>query len=321
MVADATERRIVLFSEAGAADPLVLGRQGAGPGEFTGLRLVAVTDDGLVAAYDRALRRVSLWSPEGDLVGERFVPRTVWSMRGDGEAVLLKVGREGSPIEDGGFGILRLHAGTEEQEELFTWGPSSPAGDVVLAGDPLPQVCSICPFFHAGEERWIFQPAGFGDHVVRSGADGTTEQVWTQGRRPGPLSDEEWLAERRRRYDEGRTMMQELTPQLSGTYPAFNPEASGTPPPRRGLSDRGSIGVDGRGRLWTLPSLPPDSLPRLELHVAEGGFLGTFLLDAAPVQMDVRGDRIALVFEDDLGLATIRLLRIVELEDTPPGDD
>jgi hypothetical protein len=309
-VVDPGERRVVVIPGEGGG-PIVLGRRGSGPGEFMGPRLVATTENGIVAVYDRALRRLSFWEPRGGLLEERILARSVWAMRGDSEGVLVKVGREGVSAEDGGFGIIRIQPGSEE-ESLFESARGPPLEGAISPGAPLPQVCSVCPFFQTPDERWIFQPAGWGDQVVRTTAEGEVDLVWSRGREPSPLSDEEWLAERRRLYDEGRALAEDLTPALAAAYPEFNPQASGTPPLRRGLSDGGALGVDGRGRLWTLPSLPPDSVPRLEVHDADGTFLGIVPMDERPVRFDVRGDRLALVFEDDLGLARVRHFRIVE---------
>jgi hypothetical protein len=309
-VIDPGERHLVVVPASGDP-PIVLGRRGSGPGEFMGPRLVATSDHGIVAVYDRALRRLSFWDAREGLLEERVLARSVWAMRGDGDGVLVKVGREGVSAEDGGFGIVRVRPGSEE-ETLFESGRGLPLEGSISPGAPLPQVCSVCPFFRTVDDRWIFQPAGWGDQVVLTNENGEVDLVWSRGREPTPLSDEEWLAERRRFHEASRARAEDLTPALAAVYPEFNPETSAARPLRRGLSDRGAVGLDGRGRLWTLPSLPPDSLPRLEVHAPDGTFLGAVPLDERPVRFDVRGDRVALVFEDELGLARVRIL-------TPPA--
>lgn len=46
-----------------------VGRSGEGPGEFTGLSVVGIGPSGRIWAYDFSLRRVSWFSPEGEMVG------------------------------------------------------------------------------------------------------------------------------------------------------------------------------------------------------------------------------------------------------------
>lgn len=309
-VIDPGDRQLVLIRGEGDQATRA-GRSGGGPGEFTGPRLVAALDDGGVAIYDRALRRLSFWGPGGELLEERVLPRSVWSMRGEEGSVLLKVGREGVAAEDGGFAILRV--GPESQEAtLFETSRGAPLDGTVSEGNAVPQICSVCPFFRTGDGEWVLQPGGWADPIVGVNDNGIVATVWSRGREPAPLSDAEWLEERRRLHDEARAMAEDLTPALGAVYPEFNPRTTGDPPLRRILSQRGAFGVDGQDRVWTLPSLSPDSLPRLEVHGRDGTFLGDVELEGRPVRLDVRGAWIALVVEDDLGLATIRLFRIVE---------
>lgn len=308
-VIDPAERRVV-FVPMASGGPSTFGGRGSGPGEFMGPRLIAVTDDGTVAVYDRALRRLSYWDPvDGLLLEERVLLRSVWAMRGHGQGVLVKVGREGVGAEDGGFGILEIRPGSEEQL-LFETGRGLPLEGSLSSGAELPQVCSICPFFRTSDGKWVFQPAGWQDQVVRVQDDAKVDFVWAGGRVPTPLTREEWLADRRRLHEEGRAMAEDLSPALAGVYPEFNSELSGTPPMRRLLSDRGAISVDDHGRLWTMPSLPPDSLPRLEIHADDGTSLWGVPLDALPVRFDVRGEWVAMVYEDDLGLSSVRILQV-----------
>ena len=309
-VIDPWNRQVVLIRGEGQHGTRI-GTSGGGPGEFTGPRLVAVLDDGVVAAYDRALRRLSFWGPGGELLEERILPRSVWSMRGDGQSILLKVGREGVAAEDGGFAIIRVETGFQEAT-LFETSRGAPLDGSVSKGESVPQICSVCPFFRTGDGEWVFQTGGWTDHIVGVNDNGRVGTVWSRGREPAPLSDAEWLEERRLLHDEARAMAQDLTPALGAVYPEFNPRTTGDPPLRRILSQRGAFGVDGQDRVWTLPSLPPDSVPRLEVHGYDGTFLGDVQLGERPLRLDVRGAWLALVVEDELGLATVRLFRIAE---------
>lgn len=309
-VVHAVARQVFVLAP-GSGEVTVLGREGAGPGEFGGPRVVAVTDDGVVAVFDRALRRLSFWSPDGSVVEERHFPRDAWAMSGERNSVLVKVGR-GAPPEDGSFTILRVEPGVERDEVALQQGTPTPAGGPIPPGGPLPQVCSACPFFGLPSGRWVFQPAGFTDQVVAVDPEARVEVVWSRGRVPGPVSREEWLEERLRLHEWARALAADRTPMAGAAFPPFDSTLSGDPPLRRGLSSRGAIGVDGRGRLWTLPSLPLDVPSLVEVHDGDGTFLGGFTLDRRPLQMAVRGEWLALVFEDEVGLATVRVFRIEE---------
>lgn len=310
VVVHAVARQIFVLAP-GSGEVTVLGREGAGPGEFSGPRAVAVTDDGAVAVFDRALRRLSFWSPAGSVLEERHFPRDALAMSGEGGGALVKVGRDALP-QDGSFSILRVEPGLEGEEVLLRRGTPTPAEGPIPLGTPLPQVCWGCPFFRLPSGGWVFQPAGFTDQVVGVDPEARVEVVWSRGRVPEPVSREEWLEERLRMHEWARALAADRSPMAGAAFPPFNSTLTGDPPLRRGLSSRGAIGVDGQGRLWTLPSLPPDVPPLVEIHDGNGTFLGAFTLDRRPVQMAVRGGWLALVFEDEVGLATVRVSRSEE---------
>lgn len=313
VVVHAVARQVFVLTP-GSERVAALGREGAGPGEFSGPRVVATTEDGVVAVFDRALLRLSFWNPAGSMLEERHFSRDVMAMYPEGTAVLVKMGRE-TGLQDGSFSILRVVPGREEPEVLLEQGTSTPAEGPIPLDTPLPQVCWVCPFFRLPSGEWVFQPAGFTDQVVRVGTDRRVQVVWSRGRLPEPMSRGEWLEEGLRMREQARALISDRSqiPVSGAVLPAFDSTLRGDPPLRRGLSSRGSIGLDGRGRLWTLPSLPPEASSLLEVQDESGTFLGAFTLEQRPVQMASRGEWLALVFEDDVGLATVRLFRIEDL--------
>ena len=72
-IADAGNSRILIFSPNGAVITEI-GKEGAGPGEFELISMLAAAHDSLVV-YDAALSRVSVWSARGTLVRTMNLPR------------------------------------------------------------------------------------------------------------------------------------------------------------------------------------------------------------------------------------------------------
>lgn len=69
----AGEGRISIYDAAGRLQRTV-GRRGAGPGEFEGLRNVVVRDDGTLFAIDATLGRLSVFGPDGRYLRSAPVP-------------------------------------------------------------------------------------------------------------------------------------------------------------------------------------------------------------------------------------------------------
>ena len=66
LIADGGAAELKFFDARGNHLRLT-GREGDGPGEFRGLQRIAELDDGRIAALDILLRRVTVFSPEGEL--------------------------------------------------------------------------------------------------------------------------------------------------------------------------------------------------------------------------------------------------------------
>lgn len=67
VLADRMDQRIIWFSESGQMLRQV-GRQGNGPGEFQMLNSLVATDSGTILAYDTQLKRLTEFSPVGELI-------------------------------------------------------------------------------------------------------------------------------------------------------------------------------------------------------------------------------------------------------------
>ena len=68
-VGDRDFQKIVVFNHDGSLRRVIVGGFGRGPGEFTMLWDLAVSDDGLIAVLDEALNRVSLFDTTGAFKG------------------------------------------------------------------------------------------------------------------------------------------------------------------------------------------------------------------------------------------------------------
>lgn len=92
-VAEADLHKVILLDSTGSIVGRI-GRQGAGPGEFDAVSLVAFWGDSL-AAYDAALHRLSFIRRNGDLIRQRtiapmgLVASTIIGFRPDGAPILL----------------------------------------------------------------------------------------------------------------------------------------------------------------------------------------------------------------------------------------
>ena len=292
-VADAQNREVRVFGLDGA-HRRTFGRDGEGPGEFSGLYSLAWAGDRLLA-FDPHLGRVGEFSTEGEWLGQR---RTA-------------AGLTGSPAQ------IRLYPVGADEVFRFAFDPdvgslwvghrsSGDTGDTIrwlnvdtenLPGGSNAIFCehgagSISFFGHPFGARFVQHPAsggvlysawGYFYRIRVTGAGGDTLRVIDRTLPEEPLSDEEWAA--------GTEEFEEFRNE---TRDASCTPRSFTRPDRKSFIQQMFVAPDGK--LWV--EVIRTAGNRWEFFDAEGRLLGS--VRAVP-----RKDRTVPVFYGEY-LATIR---------------
>lgn len=309
-----------------------VGREGEGPGEYSWISRIGLTNDGSLFAYDRALRRFTFLDHEGGVIGVRRSGCTVAT----GEVVPL------AAVNGQGFiGVL------ETRPNLPPGVQRGPLFLVACAGvdeslDTLGE--------WAGKERHVapnqWTAVGFGRSALYDGRGGRTvvgtndsldltlhEGTVVRTRVRGGSSlrsvtrreSEEWTnlyldmfpeivrADRRRRLEQS---------EIRDAYPAFGSvkvDAGG----RMWIGDYAKLSAEQR--LWTvlgeggtpvasihLPIFRPDWL-----QIREGSITGRALVEwevtiPSPVHelLDIAGDRIVVLRKDELGREFVEIYEV-----------
>lgn len=328
-VYDAAAHRIFLFGPDGA-HRRTIGRQGAGPGEFSQNNGMQLLPDGRLAQLDSRNARLNFFSADGDFLESWVIPAgfsTTNGIRGDRSGALFLV-RPVTPPRDGEIlgrmGLVRLGAG-------------GAFGDSTLAPDlRVPQVfytatekvgnntnMSSTGPMHAPRFLWALHPEG---HLIA--VNGARYEIEVS--RPGvPLrivrdASPVEVPEAERAWDEAR-----ITFNLRMTDPSWTftgPAIPAVKPPIRELQ------VARDGRIWVRVSTPSQRIPdaereapiegrappplfrdavHYEVFAADGKFLGRVELPIRSAWMDAEGDLVWVLDRDSDGLPGVVRLRVV----------
>jgi hypothetical protein len=311
-VLDPFNAAVILYRPE-TADTLRLGRGGEGPGEFVAPRRVLFVDSVTMAVYDRRLERISFWSTGGQHLGARSISGDVNGLGHGIGARLLAVKLVPGPggMADGSFRVSEVPMTAEDSiRPILEMSP--PREEDAQEGE-LPGICRSCILHQADDGGFVVRPHTLEDHVLCTDSEGRIVHRWSAGRTPEIYSEEEWVRHRRRGHEQFWGYVVDRFPGPMPDAGAEFDESRLPPPELRSVLDntRGPLGVDGEGRLWTLPAVDRDQAGELDVFAPDGEYLGSLPLDVGPVQMSVRGEWIVVAYEDDLDEAVLRVYRIV----------
>lgn len=323
-VFDASSRRLFLFAADGAL-LRTIGRQGAGPGEFSSDNGMVVLPDGRLALLDAQNARISFFGADGDFETSWVIPSgfsTNNGLRVDSKGTLFLVRPVTPPREDeilGRMGLVRLAEGGAFGDSLVA--PDLPVEQVTYVAIMKGGQSSTGPR-HAARFLWDWHPAGHfvsangGKYEIETTRDGKPLRI-VRDAPVVPVPDDE------RAWDQER-----ITFSMRMNDPAWTwsgPPIPTTKPPMSALN------VARDGRIWVRVSMPSEPIPEAErdpqregrspparfrdanayeVFAADGRFLGRVALPARAQWMEADGDLVWVLDRDADWLPGIVRLRV-----------
>lgn len=282
-----------------------LGGEGQGPGEIDGGGPLAVTADGRVVLADAGRGALSVWETEGRFLGSAPWPGRVTAAAARGRLVYLKVAGRGGALYDGSFSIVPFDPSSLEALDPVLEVPAGVGAHGLTLG------CLSCAFSPTPDGTFALKPAERDYRVARVAPDGSVEHVWNRpDRGTVAFTGEEWIEWRRRRAERGDMLVRSMgLPVPPRTFTEEDLPPPGDKPP---LESAGSLGVDGSGRLWTLPAVPHGEPDELDRFAPGGPLLGTVRVPEDLHAVSVAGNHLAGLAFDQVGRPLVHVYRIVE---------
>ncbi len=280
---DAMSHRITLVRATGEISSL--GGRGQGPGELMLPRAMALMNDGSVAALDQGQGRITLWSPDGDLVGTTRVPfLRANTLSTDGIRLATTV--------DDGSGIPSPDsAGVPLQ--LLRFDGLSPLPPVHLDAGARPDGghggSSLSPFAMLDDERFILLRYRGGYNLTLGFLDGAAPKLISRDVALPQASPEAFRRVRTRQNDRYTSLFRSVGAPVDprGLWSGNLPDSLPTMAP---LAELGPFGADGWGRLWVARGMPGPEGSLLDVYDRGGHFLGEFPLSGPTLSgIRVRG--------------------------------
>jgi len=151
-IADRMNHRVIVY-RADRRSPVVIGREGEGPGEFDSPTLVRLGPDGNVWVLDRSQGRISHFESDGKFIGEVHTPARSFAIAGPGEVLL--------PLGENGVVAVRS-AGDSARPVLNTISASGEFADAEMAR--FAEVVRVGNQFvfwdNVDGEMWTMKPSG-----------------------------------------------------------------------------------------------------------------------------------------------------------------
>lgn len=323
-VYDASANRILLFGADGALQR-VIGRQGAGPGEFNQGNGMVVLADGRLAVFDARNARISFFSAGGDFESSWITPSgfsTNNGIRSDRSGTIFLVRPVTPPREGeilGRMGLVRLGAEGKFLDSLVA--PDLPVERVTYVASVKGSTSATSPR-HSARFLWGWHQAG---HFVSANGGRYEIEVSRPGSglrivRDAPQVE---VPEDERAWDQAR-----ITFNLRTTDPGWTwsgPAIPAVKPPVRELQ------VARDGRIWVRVSTPSELIPEAEreparegraeparhrdavhyeVFAADGRFLGRVVLPVNATWMEADGDLVWVLDRDADGLPGVVRLRV-----------
>lgn len=293
-----------------------IGGRGRGPGELEGPNGVASREDGSFVVLDAGGGRMTGWDREGRLLGH-VAAHPIASQRLDaaGSRVFLTSRAQGASEIGPGFDLVLLHWEELEgppQDSLSLLSSALSRGELA-ASDTVS--CGPCAFAALDDHRVaLARPGSYLFQVIQV-RDG---RVLAQFGRPDlprvRHSPRSWTAQEQRTLASLEMMERSF---LGRTGSAFRDRARDRMVPEplpymNHLAHPFPLGVDARGVVWVLRNTPADGLAEFDVFGPDFDFLGTVTIAGHDLtSIRVRGDFLAARSEDTMGVAEIRLYRIV----------
>ncbi len=323
-VFDAPSRRIFVFAPDGALQRVV-GRKGAGPGEYNSDNGMVQLKDGRLALLDAQNARLSFLSRDGDFLTSWIVPAgfsTNDGVRTDSTGAVYLVRPVSAPREGeilGRMGLVRLADGGKWLDSLV--GPDLPVERILYVARKDGNMSATGPT-HAARFLWNWHHEGY---FVSSNTAKYEIEVSRPGRGlrivrdaapvPVPAAERAWDQER-------------ITQSLRRNVPDWvwtGPDIPAVKPPIRALH------LTRDGRIWVRVSTPSEPIPEAEreparpgrslppifrdaheyeVFAATGQFLGRVRFPESASLMDADGDLLWVLVRDADGLPGVARWRV-----------
>lgn len=295
---------------------LTIGGRGRGPEDLQGPNGVASLDDGSFVVLDAGNGRITGWDRDGRPLGHVIAhPLASQRLDAQGARVFLTSRAEGVSEVGPGYDLVLLH--WEELEGPPRDSLSLLSSDLLWDEEVAPDTvsCGPCPFVALDENRVaLARPGSYLFQVVRV-LDG---KVLAQFGRPDlprvRHSPRSWAAEQERTIASVEMMERRILGRVrSGLRDRVRDRSVPEPLPYMSYLARPfPLGVDERGMVWVLRNTPEDALAELDVFGPDFDFLGTVkLMGHDLTSIRVRGNFLAARSEDTMGVAEVRLYRIV----------
>jgi len=323
-VFDSPSARLFVFGTDGTQQRVV-GRKGAGPGEFSGDNGMVMLRDGRLALLDAQNARLNFFSATGDFLSSWIVPAgfsTNEGVRTDTTGSLYLVRPVTAPREGeilGRMGLVRLADGGKWLDSLVA--PDLPVERIVYVARKDGNMSATGPT-HAARFLWGWHRDGY---FVSSSAAKYEIEVSRPGRGlrivrdaapvPVPAAERAWDQER-------------ITQSLRRSVPDWvwtGPDIPAVKPPIRALH------LTRDGRIWVRVSTPSEAIPdaereparpgrslppsfrdahEYEVFAATGQFLGRVRFPESASLMDADGDLLWVLVRDADGLPGVARWRV-----------
>ncbi|HEX7051090.1 MAG TPA: hypothetical protein VF188_12855 [Longimicrobiales bacterium] len=307
------------------------GRKGHGPGEFRALSSLASYDDSTVVAWDVALRRLTLLTPNGEV-------RATFSANLAGA---LSLSPDFVGVLDGGRFVFR-----DERPDISLKG--EPAGErrdsieyLILEPDGswdglmLKEPGEEVFFYRDGNGTWGTAPVIFGRATLeaiagaslvigtndtlrleRVSGDGSIRHTATLPWVPTPVTSECVELERQRlleeEFDRNRLLLAHLSPSGDARLSAWLREQNRLLPSRRTLPAFSALRADALGNIWVAEYAAPGSKART------WAVLDSLFSPVARIEvpshieiLDLDASDLVGLTEDELGRETVALYPII----------
>ncbi len=304
-IADGLNQQIQVFDGSGR-HVRTIGRKGAGPAEFGQIAGMTWAPDGTLWVMDGGNSRYAVYDTTGALVDTRRrdsnLTMTPWRGRFDAKGRLYDVAgglrpdgsietylvRFDSALQPGDtFAMPRFHDEVFEIRRGDARNNSVSQVNVPFSGN---QVWDLDP----NGRVWVANTARY--RIERHAFSGGVEKVVERKVEPVPIP----RAERDRMLENYEGFVRQGgkidLSRIPKTYPAHN-----------------GFLFDDSGRLWVKPNTDPRHGAMLDVFDPDGRYLGRVALPTGErsAPLVIRGDRMAVMVTDSVGVQSVSLLRIV----------